>query len=265
MNLTDDQIILLKQTLSSKEILKINETNISNEEIENILDIIFDYSWLDKIKEQNIKNNIKTITINDEKYPLLLKQLKNPPVVINYKGNIDLQDTITVVGTREINIRTNKIGKFICDIIANEYNIVSGLALGCDTIAHMSCIEKQKPTTAILAHGLDIIYPNENKKLAEQILENNGCLISEYFVNTKPLKHHFINRNYIQIGLSNKLIVLETDIKGGTISTYNFALKENKKIGALYYDNDIPEGNKMMIDKGAYPITTKNIKEFLNG
>ena len=103
-----------------------------------------------------------------------------------------------------------------------NFNIVSGLAIGCDTAGHISIIDASGITTAVTAHGLDTVYPAENRGLAEKIYENNGILISEYFVNTRGLPNYFVERDRIQAGLSLGTIVIETDIKGGTMHTVNF-------------------------------------------
>ena len=105
----------------------------------------------------------------------------------------------------------------------NDCSIISGLACGVDKLAHQACISAGGKTVAVLAHGLDIIYPKENKTLAERILKSGGILMSEYPVGTKADRFRFVNRNRIIVGMSRAVIIYECDEKGGTMYNVEFA------------------------------------------
>jgi DNA processing protein len=219
----------------------------------------------EEIELVSYKNGIQIVTFYDDKYPEIYKTIKDKPIVLNYIGDISaLNDmaSVAVIGTREPSDSGAKAAVRFGEIFAErQFNVVSGLAVGCDTSAHVGCLNKNGYTSGILAHGLDHIYPKENRPLAEKILEGGGILISEYFVGQKPLANYFVERDRLQAGLSNGIIVVETDIKGGTMHTVKFAKENNRRIAA--YAHGKPElllhpktqGNQMLISEGmAIPL-----------
>ena len=117
------------------------------------------------------------------------------------------------------------------------YTIVSGLAKGCDTQAHLGCVENNGITIAVLAHGLHRIYPSQNRNLAQKIIDQNGILLSEYPIGIEPTKYAFVSRNRWQSALSDKVVVIETTMNGGAMHTLSFASKSNKPIGCVYLHN----------------------------
>ena len=209
----------------------------SENNMEKILNI-FDRINLYKIEvEKIIKNceekNIKIFYYSYENYPKNLINIKESPYVIFVKGNLpsneELEKSFAIVGTR----KASKEGiAFARDIGAylsknNIYNI-SGLALGIDTIGHNNTLQK---TGAILGQGLDLeIYPRENIKLAEMILENNGFLLSELIPQTEISLFSLIKRDRLQSALTSGIIIAETGIKGGTVNTFKYAREQKKKI-----------------------------------
>lgn len=211
---------------------------------------IFDKLNLYKIKiEKIIKNceekNIKIFYYSYENYPKNLMNIKESPYVIFVKGNLpsneELEKSFAIVGTR----KPSKDGiDFAMDIGGylsknNIYNI-SGLALGIDTVGHNMSLQK---TGAILGQGLDLeIYPRENIKLAEMILENNGFLLSELIPQTEISLFSLIKRDRLQSALTSGIIIAETGIKGGTVNTFKYAREQKKKI----FISDI---NKEFIEK----------------
>ena len=142
------------------------------------------------------------------------------------------------------------------EIFAEKFfNVVSGLALGCDVSAHKGCLDKLGFTTAVLAHGLDTVYPKENTEIADQIVKSGGILISEYYVGQTSRPNYFIERDRIQAALSDGIIVVETDQKGGTMHTTGFAKEYDKLIGVFKHpDTTKPhrmmEGNKLLVSEG---------------
>jgi len=133
--------------------------------------------------------------------------------------------------------------------------LVSGLARGCDTAAHVGCLAAEGQTVAILAHGLNTIYPPENYGLAEQIIEMGGCLLSEYPPNERPKPKYFVERDRLQSGLSGGVIIVETDLKGGAMHTARFCVEEKKPLGCMVFPEDrnnrkMTEGNVRLISSG---------------
>lgn len=221
----------------------------SENNIEKILNI-FDRINLYKIEvEKIIKNceekNIKIFYYSYENYPKNLMNIKESPYVIFVKGNLpsneELEKSFAIVGTRKPSKEgidfTRDIGQYLSK--NNIYNI-SGLALGIDTVGHNMSLQK---TGAILGQGLDLeIYPRENIKLAEMILENNGFLLSELIPQTEISLFSLIKRDRLQSALTSGIIIAETGIKGGTVNTFKYAREQKKKIF-------ISEINKEFIEK----------------
>ena len=221
----------------------------SENNMEKILNI-FDRINLYKIEvEKIIKNceekNIKIFYYSYENYPKNLINIKESPYIIFVKGNLpideELEKSFAIVGTRKpskegINF-AGDIGSYLSK--NNIYNI-SGLALGIDTVGHNMSLQK---TGAILGQGLDLeIYPRENIKLAEMILENNGFLLSELIPQTEISLFSLIKRDRLQSALTSGIIIAETGIKGGTVNTFKYAKEQKKKI----FISDI---NKDFIEK----------------
>lgn len=210
------------------------------------------------IIEQSSMIGINSICILDDNFPKPLKEIKDPPVIIYYKGNINcLKDekAVAIVGSRNATIHGFKISERLGEIFAqDDYVVISGLAKGIDEAAHIGCLKAKGRTIAVLPAGLDNIYPKSNKKLAEDILKNNGCIISEYQVGTKVFKNYFIERDRLQSALSKAVIVVETTIAGGTMHTANYALEQNKILACYkpemeFKNNDYLQGNIKLINE----------------
>ena len=221
----------------------------SEDNMEKILNI-FDRINLYKIEvEKIIKNceekNIKIFYYSYENYPKNLINIKESPYVIFVKGNLpsneELEKSFAIVGTRKPSKDGIDFARDIGQYLSKNgiYNI-SGLALGIDTVGHNMSLQK---TGAILGQGLDLeIYPRENIKLAEMILENNGFLLSELIPRTKISLFSLIKRDRLQSALTSGIIIAETGIKGGTVNTFKYAREQKKKIF-------ISEINKEFIEK----------------
>ncbi len=185
------------------------------------------------------KNGIEILTIHDENFPTLLKETYDPPYVLYVKGNVDFNSRskkLSVVGTR----KATNYGKSVCqDIIKNlaeahnDLEIISGLALGIDTCAHKSALANYVTTIAVLGHGFSYLYPAQNKKLAREIIENNGALISEYPKDTKPDGFNFVKRNRIIAGMTQGTLIVESGKKGGSLITANIASSYNREVMAV--------------------------------
>ena len=189
------------------------------------------WSKANKIWEVSQQHNIQIISRESSNYPKCLLQISDPPVLLHVLGNIDAinKDCIAIVGTREPAgygiTAARKLGAVFAE---RGYVVVSGLADGIDAAAHRGALEVNGLTIAVLAHGLDAIYPSKNKELADAILKNKGALVSEYPWGTKINRSYFVARDRIQSGLSLGVFVVETGIEGGTMHTVKFC-KEQKR------------------------------------
>lgn len=207
------------------------------------------------------EKNIQILTIKDEDYPYLLKQIYDPPSVIYIMGNKKIlsQNGIAIVGSRNCSLYGQKIAKYLSYQLAKKgIHIISGLARGIDTFSHMGTLQAKGKTIAVLGSGLDVIYPPENAKLAEKIVESEGCLVSEYIVGTKPLGEHFPVRNRIISGLASGVVVVEATEKSGSLITVDFALEQGKNVYAVPGNINSPNslGTNSLIKQGAKIVTS---------
>lgn len=186
------------------------------------------------IIEKNKQLGIKTVVYTNKYYPNRLKEIKNPPAIIYIKGRNIIKDdnkSIACVGTRTpTSYGINAIKSIVTNLTKENFTIISGLADGVDGISHKTCLNSGGRTIAVLAHGLDMIYPKKHEELANEILEHGGTLISEYPVGTKVDKFRFVHRNRIVSGLSQGVLMIEAKEKSGTKHTINFAEEQNKII-----------------------------------
>ena len=217
---------------------------------------------LNKKKQEERLEEIRKITIYDKEYPDKLKQIKNPPKKIYIKGNAELlkENGIAVVGSRT----TSNYGRKMCKIFVNNLvgyhlNIISGLAIGIDSLAHKTCIEAQGKTIAVLPCGLKHIYPKNNEILYNKILEEGGLIVSEYELDEKENSDHFRERNRIVSGLSIGTLVVESHRRSGTSITVRNTEEQNKKSFCIpsSLENTRGTGNNEMIrDRRAKLVTT---------
>jgi len=206
---------------------------------------------------------IKEIKIESKKYPRLLKKIEGPPIALYVKGEIPKKPCFAIVGTR----RCSAYGKQMALEIAGDLAqaglvIVSGMARGIDTYAHRGCLERGGKTIAVLGTGVDekSIYPQENLKLAHEILEKGGCLISEFPPGTPGFKSNFPQRNRIISGLSLGVLVVEAKMKSGALITARWAKLQKRKIfaipGPVHSSNS--KGPHSLIKQGAKLVEKAN-------
>ena len=211
--------------------------------------------------------NYDFITINDDIYPECLKEISDPPEKLYYKGNLELlksERIIAVVGTRN----PSSYGKLCCEYMIKKMSkaditIVSGFAKGIDSIAHKTSLITGTKTIAVIASGLDIVYPASNLSLYKEI-EEKGLILSEYEAGTKPFKGNFPRRNRIIAGLSKGIIVVESKDRGGSLITADLALEYNRDVYAVPGDifSEYSKGcNNFIRDAKAKSLS--NIKELL--
>ena len=202
---------------------------------------------------------ISFMTWQDETYPRYLKEIAQPPPVLYYRGSITDEDNLAVaiVGTRNVTAYGKQITRDTAEYLAqNGVTVVSGLARGVDGLAHHAAIEAGGRTIAVLGSGVDIIYPPEHRKLAEQILEH-GAIVSDYAPGTKPDGINFPPRNRIISGLSRATIVIEAGEKSGALITAKFAVEQNREVFAVPGSvlSPMSRGTNDLIGEGAMPMT----------
>lgn len=235
--------------LSTEDKLKLenNLDNISNLAILSIDDISLIVGRVVNTREWPVENfekivlkdfsvmqafSIDFVHCKDKNYPVMLNLVYDAPYGLFVRGNLSVLNTpaVSIVGTRNPSVSGFKTTfNFSKELTTLGYTVVSGLALGIDTAAHKGTILSGK-TIAVLACGLDNIYPSANKKLAVEIIKNGGCLISEYSPGEPPLKWRFIQRNRIISGLSEATVVMESPPKSGALITADFALEQNRDL-----------------------------------
>ncbi len=223
-------------------------------------------SWLAKIRQEFDNLSDQYITIEDPDYPLLLKNIYDPPLFLFYKGNKNLLTSkyiLTIVGSRQTtSYHRQATNKIIGHLQHSSLVIASGLAVGIDTLGHNLALENNLPTIAVLGSSLDksSLYPQCNINLAEQIINNNGLLISEYPSNTKTLLHHFPKRNRILAGIAKAVIVISGAKKSGTLITAQVALDEGREVLALpgNINQTLNQGPNKLINNGAEILLDAN-------
>jgi len=199
--------------------------------------------------------------------PIQLQKIENPPNLLFVKGNVDIlhQKSVAIIGTRQpSNFGLQSARRMAMFSSQNQWVVVSGLAEGCDTAGHEGCLDVCGKTVAVLAHGLGTTYPAVNSELSEQIVKQGGCLVSEYAPGTPPSRGTFVERDRLQSGLSKGIIVIETDVVGGTMHTVGFAKSHNRGIAVLchpekYKGGVKTKGNEKLIEENAaIPLTNQN-------
>ena len=285
-------MIKLKEILFLKNLKKVGKATIYNKYWEKLEDCDALFDLADEVeksgkfpKDEIIKSvdhaerlyneiaesQIDVITVFDEKYPKKLDVMGNKkPLVLYLRGNIDALEkpNIAVIGTR----KPSKLSKrFEEDLVKNIVNttdmvVVSGLALGCDKIAHQATVDENKITVAVLPGDVFKIKPASHKKLAEEIINAGGCLISEYEPGVKVQKGNYIDRDKVVAALSDALFVVECGINSGTMHTVDFA-KEYERPIYSYLPDERPEGsydgNEYILKNYEDALKVEDIEEFL--
>lgn len=255
LNINNDK--KLKLLIEYKEISiirkykdKIRELDGSNKNLE--------LDYIENFKKYLNKEEIGYITILDNEYPENLLYIHSPPFVIFYKGNINLLEgeLISMIGARNCSNYGAEVTKMIARYLgSNNITVVSGMALGIDSIAQKTVIESSGSTIGVLGCGVDVVYPKTNIDLYKNLIKK-GLVISEFLPKTKPFAYNFPRRNRIISGLSKGLIVVEAGIKSGTLITVDYALESNKIVmavpGSIFNKNS--EGCNKLISEGAHVL-----------
>ena len=222
-------------------------------------------NYLDKLLLSIKDNNINTITVLDESYPKRLRYINDKPMVLYSKGEYKEEDSLSIgiVGSR----KATAYGKWACEKFTKELvnlgvTIVSGLALGIDTVAHRTAIDAGGRTIGVLGNGLDIIYPKTNGNLYKDV-QSSGCIFTEFPLGTEPLSYNFPQRNRIISGLSLGIVVIEAKEKSGSLITANHALDQGREVFSVpgNINSIYSGGTNFLIKDGAKPLL--NIEDIL--
>ena len=224
------------------------------------------------------KLGIKTVSRYDDDFPKNLlntvdeKGKPDVPVLLYYMGDLSVSQkpAVAIIGTREPSSQGKIAGEALGEFFSSKgFNIVSGLAVGCDTAGHRGALKSAAgSTTAFLAHGLDTVYPPENKGLAEEIVAKGGLLMSEYPVGEHVNRNYLVSRDRLQAALADATLVIQTGVKGGTMHAVNATLAAGKKVYAVEYNQFIPDdrdaGNKWLTSNGrAIPMRSHDMNNLL--
>ena len=244
---TDDYLSVLLKSTSPKIFEKIVTE-----------DILVAQRLADEICKNCEEYKITMISFIDEEFPCQLNNIPDAPVILYGKGDISIlksKITIAVIGTRkptEYGIeKAREIGLCLAE---KNIPLISGLAVGCDYESQLTCVDNNGVSIGVLAHGLDIIAPKRSLSLAEKIISNSGCLLTEYPIGTPPRPSNFVERNRIQSGLSKAVIVIETGEKGGSMETVKHSTKQKRPIFCIQIPESLGntgsnKGNSILISE----------------
>lgn len=232
---------------------------LKEKQISAVLDAIKNVNPEIELKKLD-KLGIKFVTLSDKSYPDLLAEIPDPPHVLYYKGVLPKKNDFlfAVVGSRACTYYGRQVTEsFIYNLALFGLTVVSGLAFGIDGLAHQAALKAKSKTIAVLAGGLNEIYPPAHKKMAEEIIKTGGAIISENHIGIPSLKQFFPLRNRIISGLSKAILVIEAALKSGALITARSALEQNREVfavpGSIY--SKTSEGTNNLIKMGAHPVT----------
>jgi DNA processing protein len=262
---------LLKKYGSPEKVFQLSSSVLGRTGLftEDIIKEVHDPELLKQAEKQldwAESRNIQIMTLGDKNYPPLLKEIFAPPPVLFIKGSTKSfsKHCIGVVGMRQLGTYGKNATEHIVQGLVNyNISIVSGLALGIDSVAHKACLDNGGTTIAVLGCGVDKVYPASNRRLAEQI-EEKGAIISEFPLGTPPLPYNFPQRNRIISGLCAGVLVVEARKKSGSLITAHYAMQQGRDVyavpGSIF--NDRSNGTFNLIKSGAIPVrSAKDILE----
>ncbi len=214
---------------------------------------------LDAEMERLQQAGVQVMTWDDAGYPPNLRQAYNAPPVLYLRGSLETRDewAVAVVGTRRASVYGKEAARMVCTGLTQAgVTVVSGMALGIDTVAHRACLDAGGRTIAVLGCGVDVVYPPRNARLADEIVER-GALVSEYALGTQPEARNFPPRNRIISGLTLGTVVIEGDMGSGALITAGFALEQGREVFAVPGNifARASRGTNHLIQQGAKMVT----------
>jgi DNA processing protein len=211
----------------------------------------------------NEEQGVRAISIFESDYPGRLRAIPNPPPVLFIQGSVDSlrsERVLAIVGTREpTEFGCSATEEIVGALAKRKWVVVSGLAKGIDSFAHGSALKHHTPTAAVMAGGLDRIYPKQNEELAKAIIDQAGALLSEQRWGKSPSRAAFVQRNRIQSGLSAALLVIQTGIRGGTMHTVRHAAAQGRPIFCAkpHTDSEKNQGLRALLETPANRLWEK--------
>lgn len=224
-----------------------------------VVDGLQDISLLENELRLYEKNRISWMSYKNENYPELLKNIYAPPSIITWQGNLEYQQALAIVGSREATVYGKEaVDFFVPSLVENGYTIVSGGAYGIDAWAHEAALRSHGKTIVVVGSGLAHTYPHSHKKLFEKIIENDGALLSIFPFNTSAMPGNFPARNRVIAGLSQGCIVIQAAAKSGAKITADFALQQGRSVFAIPgpFNHPLSQGCNELIKQGAVALTT---------
>ncbi|NPA57854.1 MAG: DNA-protecting protein DprA [Aquificae bacterium] len=201
----------------------------------------------------------EVVVLGDGRYPSLLKEIPDPPPYLYVKGKLPRRfSSLSVVGSRKFSGYGENITKKVVDLLVeNGITVVSGLASGIDSIAHSRCVEKGGFTVAVLGSGIDQVFPPENRKLY-RLIEENGCILSEFPVGTKASRYTFPQRNRVIAGLSYGTVITEAGEKSGALITARYSNEYGRVVFSVptNINNPYGRGSNLLLKEGAVPLVS---------
>lgn len=200
--------------------------------------------------------------------------IPNPPLILYTLGNTEILNgpTIAIIGTRQPTLWGEKSATRFAEVsVHHGFCVVSGLAFGCDIAAHKGALiaNTNGNTVSVLAHGLDSVHPKKHSRIASEIIDKGGCLMSEYPPGVGPEPRNFVERDRLQSAASLGVIVVETTINGGSMHTVRFAQKQNRYVSCIdhpvkFHNLESTKGNRELLNDGAYAIKNgEDLEQFL--
>lgn len=213
------------------------------------------YIQAQQIQDEADEQGWQLITYESPQYPMQLKEIPCPPLVLFVKGDLLLLNSaqLAIVGARKASIQALSLTHQWSQTLAERLTITSGLALGIDAAAHQGALANQGKTIAVLAHGIRSLYPRRHQKLAEQIVTSQGALVTEFLPHEGIRRDHFPRRNRIISGLSLGVLLVEAAMKSGSLITAQYALEQNRDVFAVpgSLANPLAQGCHHLIKQGA--------------
>ena len=216
---------------------------------------------LDIVYDRVVSDGIKFYTYEDKKYPVMLKEISDPPAVLYHKGDMEdcnLDRVVGFVGSRHCTRNgCDSVKKIISGLSGTDVCIVSGLAAGIDSAAHTAALDNGIKTIGVIASGFNFIYPTSNKKLYERIENGGGAVVTEYYPTFEPLKFRFPQRNRIVSGLAKGVVVAEAALRSGALITANLTLEQGRELMCIpgLITNPNTDGIYKLIKDGASIVT----------